>query len=110
MGVGAGPGHGAGGNSSSNNDPQNPQNQTADITILDNVTKPIVKVLGERFSRENKKSIPTFKGKSTDKLITEWLKTTEHVARNNEWDEDQKLRFFSEGFSGFAHGNLQIHV
>jgi hypothetical protein len=33
-----------------------------DTTILDNVTKPIVKVLGELFSREDKKSIPTFKG------------------------------------------------
>jgi hypothetical protein len=51
------------------------QGQPADTTILDNVTKPIVKVLGELFSREDKKSIPTFKGKSTDKLITEWLKT-----------------------------------
>ena len=55
MGMGAGPGHGSGGNSSSNNDPQNPQNQTADTTILDNVTKPIVKVLGELFPREDKK-------------------------------------------------------
>jgi hypothetical protein len=90
MGIGAGPGHGAGGNNSGNNAPQNPQDPTADTTILDNVTKPIVKVLGELFSREDKKLIPTFKGKSTDKLITEWLKTAEHVARNNDWDEEQK--------------------
>ena len=99
MGIGEGPCHGAGGSSSSNNDPQNP---TADTTILDNVTKPIVKVLGELFSREDKKSIPTFKGKSTDKLITEWLKTAEHVARNNDWDEEQKLRFFSDRLKGEA--------
>ena len=64
MGMGAGPGHGAGGNNSDNNNPQNPQNPqdpTADTSILDNVTKPMVKVLGELFSREDKKSIPTFK-------------------------------------------------
>jgi hypothetical protein len=105
MGIGAGPGHGAGGSSSGNNDPQNPQNPqdpTADTTILDNVTKPIVKVLGELFSREDKKSIQTFKGKNTDKLITEWLKSAEHVARNNDWDEEQKLRFFSDRLKGEA--------
>ena len=105
MGKGAGPGHGAGGSNSDNNDPQNPQNPqdpTADTSILDNVAKPIVKVLGELFSREDKKSIPTFKGKSTDKLITEWLKTAEHVARNNDWDEEQKLRFFSDRLKGEA--------
>jgi hypothetical protein len=73
-----------------------------DTTILDNVTKPIVKVLGELFSREDKKSIPTFKGKSTDKLITEWLKAAEHVARNNDWDDDQKIRFFSDRLKGEA--------
>jgi hypothetical protein len=78
------------------------QNQTVDTTILDNVTKPIVKVLGELFSREDKKSIPTFKGKSTEKLITEWLKAAVHVARNNDWDEDQKLRFFSDRLKGEA--------
>ena len=73
-----------------------------DTTILDNVTKPIVKVLGELFSREDKKSIPTFKGKSTDKLISEWLKAAEHVARNNDWDDDQKIRFFSDRLKGEA--------
>ena len=82
--------------------PQNPQNPTADTTILDNATKLIVKVLGELFSLEDKKSILTFKGKSTDKLITEWLKTAEHVARNNDWDEEQNLRFFSDRLKGEA--------
>ena len=105
MGVGAGPGHGRGGNNGDDDDTRNStgnQDQTADTTILDTVTKPIVKVLGELFSREDKKSIPTFKGKSTDKLITEWLKTAEHVARNNDWDEEQKLRFFSDRLKGEA--------
>ena len=82
--------------------PTGNQGQPADTTILDNVTKPIVKVLGELFSRVDKKSIPTFKGKSTDKLITEWLKTAEHVARNNDWDEEQKLPFFSDRLKGEA--------
>ncbi len=53
-------------------------------------------MLGELFSREDKKSIPAFKGKSAEKLITEWLKAAEHVDRNNDWHEDQKLRFFSD--------------
>jgi hypothetical protein len=103
MGVGAGPGHGRRGNNGDDtgNSTGN-QDQAADTTILDNVAKPIVKVLGELFSREDKKSIPTFKGKSTDKLITEWLKTAEHVARNNDWDEEQKLRFFSDRLKGEA--------
>ncbi|XP_059353433.1 repetitive organellar protein-like, partial [Daphnia carinata] len=68
---------------------------TTDTDSLDtSTTQPIVKALGELFSREDKKSIPIFKGKSTDKLITEWLKDAEHVARNNDWDDNQKIRFY----------------
>ncbi|KAK4006609.1 hypothetical protein OUZ56_011766 [Daphnia magna] len=70
--------------------------------MVSSLTQPIVKVLGELFSREDKKSIPPFKGKSTDKLITEWLKGAEHVARNNDWDDFQKLRFFSDRLKGEA--------
>ena len=87
MRVGAGIGHGVGRNNSDDDDTGNPsgiQKQTADTTVLDNVTKPIVKVLGELFSREDKKSIPAFKGKRIDKLNTEWLKPAKHVARNND--------------------------
>ncbi|KAK4013758.1 hypothetical protein OUZ56_026310 [Daphnia magna] len=65
-------------------------------------TQPIVKALGELFSREDKKAIPIFKGKSTDKLISEWLRGAEHVARNNEWDYNQKIRFFSDRLKGEA--------
>ena len=101
MGVGAGASH-----SGDDDATTSPLTKTLanaqDTTILDSVTKPIVKVLGELFSREDKKSIPTFKGKSTDKLITEWLKTAEHVARNNDWDDDQKIRFFSDRLKGEA--------
>ncbi|KAI9550704.1 hypothetical protein GHT06_006205 [Daphnia sinensis] len=67
-----------------------------------NLTQPIVRVLGELFSREDKKLIPPFKGKSTDKLITEWLKIAEHVARNNNWNDEQKIRFFSDRLKGEA--------
>ena len=64
MGLGAGLSHGAGTVPSNLNTSQDPtgENTTADTTILDNVTKPIVKVLGELFSRKDKKSILTFKG------------------------------------------------
>ncbi|KAK4037753.1 hypothetical protein OUZ56_029782 [Daphnia magna] len=65
-------------------------------------TQPIVKALGELFSREDKKAIPIFKGKSTDKLISEWVRGAEHVARNNEWDDNQKIRSFSDRLKGEA--------
>lgn len=70
MGIGAGLSHGAGAGPSGLNTSQDPTSQNTtmggtvqDTTIIDNVTKPIVKVLGELFSREDKKSIPAFKGK-----------------------------------------------
>ncbi|KAI9557148.1 hypothetical protein GHT06_016955 [Daphnia sinensis] len=66
------------------------------------VANPIVKAIGDLFSREDKKEIPTYKGKGTDKLITEWLKGAEHVARNNDWNDDQKIRFFSDRLKGEA--------
>ena len=79
MGMGAGLSHGDGACQSGLNTSQDPTSQNTtlgssgqDNTMIDNVTKPIVKVLGELFSREDKKTIPAFKGKSTDKLITEW--------------------------------------
>ncbi|KZS03804.1 Uncharacterized protein APZ42_033382, partial [Daphnia magna] len=65
-------------------------------------TQPIVKALGKLFSREDKKAIPIFKGKSTDKLISEWLRGAEHVAQNNEWDDNQKIGFFSDRLKGEA--------
>lgn len=55
------------------------------IKVTNTVTKPVVKTLGELFSKEDKKSMLTFKGKSTEKLITERPNEAEHnVARNNE--------------------------
>ncbi|KZS02124.1 Uncharacterized protein APZ42_000965 [Daphnia magna] len=46
-------------------------------------TQPIVKALDELFSREDKKAIPIFKKKCTDKLISDWLRGAEQLARNN---------------------------
>lgn len=107
MGIGTGASHSGDDDTNTSQAPftsrfSNNLTTATDTTILDNVTKPIVKVLGELFSREDKKSIPTFKGKSTDKLITEWLKAAEHVARNNDWDDNQKIRFFSDRLKGEA--------
>ena len=58
------------------------------------IATPLVEKLGELFSREEKKTIPIYKGKSTDKLVTDWLKDAERVARNDNWTPDQKIRFF----------------
>ncbi|KAK4030851.1 hypothetical protein OUZ56_024238 [Daphnia magna] len=52
--------------------------------------KRTVKALGELFSREDKKAIPIFKGKSTDKLISELLRGAEH---NQDWKEALITRF-----------------
>ena len=66
------------------------------------IATPLVEKLKELFSREEKKTIPIYKGKSTDKLVTDWLKDAERVARNNNWTPDQKIRFFSDRLGGEA--------
>ncbi|KAK4017715.1 hypothetical protein OUZ56_033421 [Daphnia magna] len=72
-----------------NTSKKNPKNDDIPTTEQDDedakkvnryFTQPIVKALGELFSKEDKKAIPIFKGKSTDKLISEWLRGAEHVA------------------------------
>jgi hypothetical protein len=40
--------------------------------------------------------------------MPEWLKAAEHVARNNDCDDDQKINFFADRLKGEAlewHGN-----
>ena len=66
------------------------------------IATPLVQKLGELFSREEKKTIPTYKGKTSDKPVTDWLKTAERVAQNNNWDPAQKIRFFSDRLGGEA--------
>ena len=58
----------------------------------------LVRQLGELFSREDKKSIPIFKRSSDEKLVTDWLREAERIANNNEWDDEQKLKFFPDRF------------
>ena len=63
---------------------------------------PLVKKIGELFSREERKTIPTYKGKTSDKPVTDWLKIAERVAQSNNWDPTQKIRFFSDRLGGEA--------
>lgn len=51
------------------------------------LTGPLIRQLGELFSREEKKTIPLYYG---DSSVTTWLKEAEKVARNNQWEGDQK--------------------
>ena len=57
---------------------------------------PIAQHLGELFSREDKKTIPFYKGTSSEVLITDWIRKAERVATNNDWNASQKIRFFSD--------------
>ncbi|KZS03108.1 Uncharacterized protein APZ42_034231 [Daphnia magna] len=43
-----------------------------------------------------------FKGKSTEKLISEWLRGAEHVAGNNEWDDDRLKGVAFEWLENYA--------
>ena len=63
---------------------------------------PLVKKIGELFSREERKTIPTYKGKTSDKPVTDWFKIAERVAQSNNWDPTQKIRFFSDRLGGEA--------
>lgn len=60
---------------------------------MDSANGALTKNLGELFSREDKKSIPVLKSSISDKLITHWLKEAERVARNNNWDDEHKIKF-----------------
>ncbi|KAK4006791.1 hypothetical protein OUZ56_011949 [Daphnia magna] len=77
-----------------------PKDDNIPANEQDDEGKKSEQALGELFSRENKKAIPIFKEKSTDKLIS--ANISEHVARNNEWDDNQKIRFFSDRLKGEA--------
>ena len=58
------------------------------------------KKLGELFSREDKKLISVYRGPSDDtdpdSDILGWFKEAERVGNNNDWDDAQRLRFFSD--------------
>ena len=75
--------------------PQQQQQAGGQIQAQD-ITGPLVRQLGKLFSREDKKLIPIFKGTSSEILVTDWIKEAERVAKNNGWDDEQKLRFYSD--------------
>lgn len=79
---------------------QNIAQEQPEIVIENMDGAALTRNLGELFSREEKKSIPYFNGQSDGKLIHDWLKFAERVAINNNWDDVQKVRFFSDRLTG----------
>ena len=70
-------------------------NLTANVSLKELETS-LVKGLGELFTREDKKNIRVFRGKPSDPPITSWLKDAEVTAYLNGWDDEQKVRYFSD--------------
>ena len=70
-------------------------NLTANVSLKELETS-LVKGLGELFTREDKKNIRVFRGKQSDPPITSWLKDAEVTAYLNGWDDEQKVRYFSD--------------
>lgn len=60
-----------------------------------------LKQLGELVSREDRKNIPIFKGDG-DPFVVDWLRDAERIARSNEWDDSQRIKFFSDRLRGEA--------
>ena len=60
-----------------------------------------LKQLGELISRDDRKNIPHFRGDG-DLFAGDWLREAERVARTNEWDDSQKIRFFGDRLKGEA--------
>ncbi|KAK4015082.1 hypothetical protein OUZ56_030072 [Daphnia magna] len=84
----------------SKNTPQkNPMDN--DIPTTDQVDENEKKV-NNYFTQPIMKAIPMFKGKSTEKLISEWLRGAEHVAGNNEWDDDRLKGVAFEWLENYA--------
>ncbi len=73
-----------------------------DTTILDNVTKPIVKVLGELFEKIRSPCQHSKVKVRKNPLPNGSRPQNTTVARNNDWDDDQKIRFFSDRLKGEA--------
>ena len=55
-----------------------------------------------RVYREEKKTIPYFNGQHDGKSIHDWLHNAERVEENNEWDDQQKVKKFSDRLTGEA--------
>ena len=84
-------------------------NLPANVTLKDLETS-LVKGLGELFTREDKKNIRVFRGKPSDPPITSWLKDAEITAYLNGWDDEQKVRYFSDRLKDEAAEWLREYV
>ena len=58
--------------------------------------------LGELVTREDRKNIPIFKGDG-ELFAADWLREAERIARSNEWDDSQKIKFFADRLRGEAY-------
>ena len=84
-------------------------NLHANVTLKDLETS-LAKGLGELFTREDKKNIRVFRGKPSDPPITSWLKDAEITAYLNGWDDEQKVRYFSDRLKDEAAEWLREYV
>ena len=84
-------------------------NVNANVSVKDLETS-LVKGLGELFTREDKKNIRVFRGKPSDPPITSWLKDAEVTAYLNEWDDEQKVRYFSDRLKDEAAEWLREYI
>ena len=84
-------------------------NVNASVSVKDLETS-LVKGLGELFTREDKKNIRVFRGKPSDPPITSWLKDAEVTAYLNEWDDEQKVRYFSDRLKDEAAEWLREYI
>lgn len=63
-----------------------------------------IEKLGELVSKEDRKTIPLFKGGVSDSKLSEfdWIKEAERIARSNNWTDSHKIRFFGDRLKGDA--------
>ena len=62
----------------------------------------IIEKLGELVSKEDRKSIPVYNGNGSGTSLFDWLRDAERIARNNDWSDSQKIRFFGDRLRGDA--------
>jgi len=60
----------------------------------------LTRQIGVLFSRDEKKEIPKYDGESKD--VYKWIQEAERVANNNDWEPNQKIKFFSDRLEGEA--------
>lgn len=73
---------------------QQNQGQQSQIQFESKTAKDVAITLSEILTREEKKTIPIYKGYSRETTVTSWLKEAEAVADANNWDDQTKKKFF----------------